>query len=79
MAKSSFSLVYEQGGIVFHGITSIMPNLNGILLQTEDRENVQLDCDELCGANFEFKYYDFKRYTIPDGYIIMDHRTSHTE
>lgn len=53
MFKSSFTVCYTSHGnpeMCILGVTSIVPNLNGLLLFTEDGENFQIENYEMtCG------------------------------
>ena len=70
MSKSSFGVKYHlpayRKSVVVLGVTSIYPNLNGVLFCTEDGRNHQVEsCDMpdkmLCGMSIE---YDFDEESI---------------
>ena len=65
--KSSFTVIIDgvhlPKMIVITGVTSIFPNLNGFLFNTEDRVGYQLEAHNLIdggitGISFEYSYYD---------------------
>lgn len=72
--KSSFSVGYRLNGktYVIMGVSSIVPNLNGILFFTEDGENVQIE-QEILGNMF-ITYEDFAELNSVKEYTIIDHR-----
>ena len=81
MIKTSFTVGYRlhKGGIsenhVVLGVISIMPNLNGVLMLTEDGENHFIEGHELTQENLTGVYlsYDIEDELDPLG-IVHDHR-----
>lgn len=49
MSKSSFGVYYhlKRKSVIVLGVTSILPNLNGVLFCTEDRQGHQVECHEM--------------------------------
>lgn len=43
MSKRSFGVRLPQKNLIILGVTSIMPNLNGVLIQTEILESYQVE------------------------------------
>lgn len=72
--KSSFSVGYRlnRKTYVIMGVSSIVPNLNGILFFTEDGENVQIEQETL--GNMFITYEDFAELNSTKEYTIIDHR-----
>ena len=73
MCKASFAVGYQMNGKtqVVLGVTSIFPNLNGVLLCTENGHHIQIERDDMRnGLNNMFIDYDqdFEgmNYTIQD-------------
>lgn len=81
MIKASFTVGYRlhKGDIsenhVVLGVTSIMPNLNGFLMFTEDGENHFIERHELIHETLTGVYlsYDIEDELDPLG-IVHDHR-----
>lgn len=81
MIKTSFTVGYRlhKGDIsenhVVLGVTSIMPNLNGFLMFTEDGENHFIEGHELTHETLTGVYlsYDIEDELDPLG-IVHDHR-----
>ena len=71
--KSSFAVALHGKKLVILGVTSIVPNLNGILFQTENRRGYQIESFEMSGMTYGIEYFDFAT-EIPDGYTILDCR-----
>lgn len=71
MCKSSFAVAIHGKKLVILGVTSIVPNLNGVLLRTENRHDYQLDNDEMVGMTYGIEYPDATT-EFPDGYEIRD-------
>ena len=79
MIKNHFTVGYRRNrqSHTVLGVTSIVPNLNGILMFTEDGENhfieqhELLEGDELIGMYISYAPID---ETDPTGDIIHDHR-----
>lgn len=80
MIKASFAVGYQSfkgessNIIVVLGVTSIVPNLNGVLFFTEDRENhfiESCDMNEVLGNMFISYEEDLDEYK---DYTIIDHR-----
>ena len=71
MFKSSFAVAIHTSKKIILGVTSIVPNLNGVLLQTEDREGYQIDSDEMTGMTYGIEYFDYAT-EVPDGYEVID-------
>lgn len=61
MFKSSFTVGYNHCGFetVVLGVTSIVPNLNGFLLFTEDGENFQIESYELAHNILGNVYFEY--------------------
>ena len=83
MAKSSFTVfigVHGMNCTAIYGVTSIMPNLNGFLFNTEDGHDVQIDCppndDGIDHISFEYGYSNRALENIKKlgSYIVHDHR-----
>lgn len=80
MSKRSFAVGYriERKNYVVLGVTSIVPNMNGILMFTEDGNNHSIEQYELCAGdllpNAWISYEDADSFTDLDGYTIIDHR-----
>ena len=81
MIKTSFTVGYmkfignEVESHVVLGVTSIVPNLNGILFFTEDGENHFVESHELrfnTLAGMLITYNDMKDYSTP--VKVHDHR-----
>lgn len=54
MIKSSFAVGYRINRVtkVVLGVTSIVPNLNGVLLRVENGEDIQVEKYELTSGDF---------------------------
>lgn len=75
MSKSSFDVAIHNEKVIVFGVTSIMPNLNGVLLQTEDRYGYQIDSHAMKnGATLSIEYYNPDFMEIPEDYVVKDHR-----
>lgn len=80
MCKASFSvgfpIPHKGKTIVVMGVVSIVPNLGGVLLFTEDRCNYQIkswEMTEACLGNM-FIDYALGEYEFADmGYEVIDH------
>ena len=84
--KNSFTVFigdHTNRTIVITGVTSMMPNLNGFLFNTEDREGFQIEKHELVNggiSNISFEY-DYTEDDIEDlrnypQYEIHDHKVT---
>lgn len=80
MCKASFSvgfLIPHKGKtIVVMGVTSIVPNLGGVLLFTEDRRNYQIESWEMteaCLGNMFIDYVLGEDEFADMGYEVIDH------
>lgn len=73
MFKTSFAVAIHREKKIILGVTSIVPNLNGILFFTENRWNYQLE-DEPSNNGFNIEYDDNGEYDFPDDYKILDYR-----
>ena len=80
MCKASFSvgfLIPPNGKtIVVMGVTSIVPNLGGVLLFTEDRRNYQIESWEMteaCLGNMFIDYVLGEDEFADIGYEVIDH------
>ena len=78
--KKSFSVGYRlphKGTTVVLGVTSIVPNLNGVLLFVEDGDHVQIEAhmmtDGLLGNMF-IEYEPVLEDLTDMGYTVIDHR-----
>lgn len=88
MSKSSFTVYYKlprYPWTIVLGVTSIMPNLNGFLFNTEDGEGHQIEHYELANGllpGVAFKYSteeDINNYLkdfekSPESHPLFDHR-----
>lgn len=76
MIKASFAVGYRKGreSHVVLGVTSIVPNLNGVLMFTEDGENHFIESCEipngLCNAYIDYEQDD----CIEMADKVFDHR-----
>ena len=70
--KTSFAVAIHEKKLIIIGVTSIVPNLNGILFQTEDRRGYQLYSDEMFGMTYGIEYLDYAT-EIPDGFEVLDY------
>ena len=89
MCRNSFTVGFSLNGkmYVIYGVTSIFPNLNGVLFQTENRKGYQVESyemqEDLIG-NMYIEYstdeyyedYEFRKKSDPDRYVILDMRES---
>lgn len=78
MIKTSFTVCYrinQQTHIVL-GVTSIVPNLNGYLMFTEDGRNHFIESHELMQGTLAMNYFSYE-YTdeLNPEAIVHDHRT----
>lgn len=79
--KSSFTVTYKDAQHIHNivlGVTSIMPNLNGLLLQTEDGHGIQIESWQMaCGIQLYVEYNELSEDDInPDyDFIIIDRRS----
>ena len=73
MAKNSFDVAYHEKKVVILGVTSIFPNLNGVLFQTEDQKGYQIEDYEMTGVSLNIEYFDPTTMEIPDDYEVLDH------
>jgi hypothetical protein len=74
MSKMSFAVAIHNKKLVIEGVTSIVPNLNGILLQTEDRHGYQIEAHEMEDhIQLGIEYLD-DSMEIPDDYKYLDYR-----
>lgn len=80
MCKASFSvgfLIPNKGKtIVVMGVTSIVPNLGGVLLFTEDRCNYQIESWEMTEASLGNMFIDYvlgEDEFADMGYEVIDH------
>ncbi len=71
----------EVESVIHAGVTTVMPNLGGILVQTENRDDIQIDSNEMThGFSTEFLYLsenDIEKGFIRIGsviYHVIDHR-----
>lgn len=71
MCKSSFNVVLNSHKTVILGVTSIMPNLNGVLFNTEDHFGVQVEHGEIC--DITITYQDTFDYFDVEDYKFLDH------
>ena len=67
MCKSSFNVVIKSQKTIILGVTSIMPNLNGVLFNTEDRLGVQVEHKEVCDITITYDE------PTEDNYRVLDH------
>ena len=78
MIKSSFAVGYRMNRRtnVVLGVTSIVPNLNGVLMFTEDGENHFIESYQMGEAlcNMFISYEDDLADMNDIGYHIIDHR-----
>lgn len=91
MIKTSFTVSYRKNGVrhIILGVTSIVPNLNGLLLFTEDGKGYQIESDVLASKDFSPQIRLFVEYSndedindeiglardYPDEYKVYDHRS----
>ena len=80
MCKASFSvgffIPHKEKTIVVMGVNSIFPNLGGVLLCTEDRENYQIESwemNEACLGNMFIDYVLGEDEFADMGYEVIDH------
>lgn len=83
--KRVFSIVVtscnpEVASVIHAGVTCVMPNLGGLLIQTKDRDNIQIDSDEMThGFVTEFRYLSEDVVTSGEAvfgkvvYKVVDH------
>lgn len=89
MSKKSFTVGFVCNGKIYviYGVTSILPNLNGVLFQTENGEGYQVESFELregfLGSMYieystdeDYKDYEFLKESAPDLHVILDMRES---
>ena len=77
MSKSSFAVGFQlphKGTFVVTGVTSIVPNLNGVLLFTEDRQNVQIENYELIDGVLGNMFISYEPVSEFTDYHVQDHR-----
>lgn len=89
MSKGSFAVKFAYGSdenrkkFIILGVTSIMPNLNGFLFNTEDHQGFQVESHEIQDELFDHIrlmsfYYDqqevLETYVDNKNYTILDHR-----
>lgn len=80
MVKSSFSVGFQiphkSKTIVVMGVISIVPNLGGVLMFTEDRCNYQIgswEMTEACLGNMFIDYVLGEDEFADMGYEVVDH------
>lgn len=75
--KSSFAVgfqIHRKGTIVVTGVTSIVPNLNGVLLFTEDGQNVQIENYEMSDGVIGNMFISYEPVSNFSDYHVQDHR-----
>lgn len=77
MIKSSFTVGYylnNQKHLVL-GVTSIVPNMNGFLMFTEDRKNHFIESFGLRAGTLQMRYFSYE-YTdeLDPEAVVHDHR-----
>lgn len=70
MFKDYFSVAIHHEKLVLHGVTSIMPNLNGFLFQTINGKSYQMN-DNSSDNNISLEYFD-SACEIPEDYRVID-------
>lgn len=76
--KSSFSVGYQDPRrgktIVITGVTSIVPNLNGVLFFVEDGDYVQIESHELTDGVLGNMFISYEPVSELADYTVVDHR-----
>jgi len=72
MMKTSFGVAYHEKKVVILGVTSIMPNLNGVLFNTENRRGYQIESHDMKGVTLNIEYFNPKFMELPDDYTVID-------
>lgn len=86
--KSSFTVGFVLGDKrhVVYGVTSIVPNMNGVLFFTENRENFQVESHQMTSGNIlgnmyieystseDFEDHESLKEASPEKYEIHDMR-----
>lgn len=79
--KDSFTVGYQQGRVthIVCGVTSIVPNLNGVLMFTKDGRNHFIESYDMNGllGNMFIEYADQEvivEYYDDPKYVVHDHR-----
>ena len=78
--KGSFAVGYRMNRVtkVVLGVTSIVPNLNGVLLFVENGRHIQIEKHELVGGdllpNMFISYEDREDFEDIDHYEVIDCR-----
>ena len=73
--RNSFAVAYHEKKVVILGVTSIMPNLNGVLLNTENRLGYQIEAHDMKEQNttLNIEYLGMTADELPDDYIVLDY------
>lgn len=72
--KTSFAVAYHEKKVVILGVTSIMPNLNGVLINTENRWGYQIEAHDMSdNVTLNIEYFDPTVMELPDGYKVLDY------
>lgn len=73
--KTSFAVAYHEKKVVILGVTSIMPNMNGVLINTENRWGYQIEAHDMSGnVTLNIEYYNPTLMELPDDYEVLDYR-----
>lgn len=83
MSKSSFAVGFKinRDTVVVLGVTSIVPNMNGVLFFTEDGKNYEVEARHLRNEHLGNMFIDYEQNYFKDEldmvdatYTCIDHR-----